>query len=204
MADTKISALTALAAADVDTAADVLAIVDTSATTTKKIPVDDLRTAMGPKLATEQATTSGTEIDFTSIPSWVKKITVMFNGVSTNGTSPVTIQLGDAGGVEATNYLGAVASTGAASITTANISVGFNGEVAGAATVVRHGAVTLTLEDASDFTWVAQGVVSRSDATALNIIGGTKALSAALDRVRITTVGGSDVFDAGAVNLMYE
>lgn len=46
MADTKISALTALAGSAVDTAADVLPIVDTSVTTTKKILVDELRKAL--------------------------------------------------------------------------------------------------------------------------------------------------------------
>ena len=41
---------------------------------------------------TAVASTSGTSIDFTGIPSWVKRITVMFNGVSTNGTSNIQIQ----------------------------------------------------------------------------------------------------------------
>jgi len=55
--------------------------------------------------ATAQASTSGTSIDFTSIPSWVKRITVMFNGVSLSGTSSILIQLGDSGGFENTGYV---------------------------------------------------------------------------------------------------
>ena len=54
----------------------------------------------GLQTGTAVASTSGTSNDFTSIPSWVKRITVMFNGVSTNGTSPVQLQIG-AGSVTA-------------------------------------------------------------------------------------------------------
>jgi len=75
---------------------------------------------------TSQASTSGTSIDFTGIPSWVKRITVMFNGVSTNGTSNKQIQLGDSGGFETTGYLGAsVQLTDAASVNAATITTGF-------------------------------------------------------------------------------
>jgi hypothetical protein len=42
--------------------------------------------------------------DFTSIPSWVKRITVMLNEVSTNGTSEVILQIGDSGGIETVSY----------------------------------------------------------------------------------------------------
>ena len=49
----------------------------------------------GLQRGTAVASTSGTSVDFTSIPSWVKRITVMFNGVSTSGTSNPLVQLGD-------------------------------------------------------------------------------------------------------------
>ena len=62
----------------------------------------------GLQSSTAQATTSGTSITFTGIPSWVKRITVMFNGVSTSGTSPVQIQLG-AGSVTTTGYSSRIA-----------------------------------------------------------------------------------------------
>jgi hypothetical protein len=198
MADTKISALTALAAADVDTAADVLAIVDTGSTTTKKIVVDDLRTAMGPKLATEAASTSGTTVDFTSIPSWVKKITVQFVGVSTNGTSNFLIQIGDSGGVETTSYVGSAGDSTGSTQSTAGFIVT---NIVTAADAF-HGAVTLTLQDSSDFTWVSSGVLIE-DGAGVHSSAGSKALSAALDRVRVTSVS-ADTFDAGAINLLLE
>jgi hypothetical protein len=159
-------------------------------------------------LATAVASTSGTSIDFTSIPSWVKRITVMFSEVSTNGTSAPQIQLGDSGGFETSGYLGS--STG---VTNTNVSSevftsGFGiggGTGFWAGTVIVSGAVSISLLNASNNTWAASGIVSRSDATATTYLAaGAKSLSATLDRVRITTVNGTDAFDAGTINIMYE
>ncbi len=61
---------------------------------------------------TAVATTSGTSIDFTSIPSWVKRITVMLAGVSTNGSSSHILQIGDSGGIENTSYVGSALTSG--------------------------------------------------------------------------------------------
>lgn len=196
---------------------DSSAVVAGSADATKKIrfEVDGLTTAttrvltppdqdsgVGLYLGTEQAATSGTAIDFTSIPVWAKKITVQFVGVSTSGTDNIYIQLGDAGGVETTGYLGA--STGlAAGVTSTNYTAAFGISLSGAANVV-HGSVTLTLEDSANFTWVASGVLATSNAAATATVAGSKSLSAALDRVRITTAGGTDTFDAGAINIICE
>lgn len=203
MADTKISALTALTGANVEQTADSLAIVDNSVTTTKKILISELAKALEVN-ATEQASTSGTSIDFTSIPAWVKKITVQFVGVSTNGTSAYLLQIGDAGGVETSGYLSA-ASNIATTVSTGTSTAGFVVDNTPQAASVTHGQVVLTLEDASDFTWVASGVLAHTSGTPfLSVSAGSKALSAALDRVRITTSNGTDAFDAGAVNILYE
>jgi hypothetical protein len=154
---------------------------------------------------TAVASTSGTSIDFTSIPSWVKRITVNFSGVSTNGTSIPIIQLGDSGGVETSGYLGAGSSvfngsTTAAEQQTAGFGIG-GGMVA---TIIFHGAIQITLLDATANTWCASGVLSRSDTACVFNCGGAKSLSATLDRVRITTVNGTDTFDAGSINILYE
>ena len=151
---------------------------------------------------TAQASTSGTSIDFTSIPSWVKRITVMFSGVSTNGTSPLAVQIGD-GSISATGYVGSVGTTGA------QTGVGLWPTTYMAATVsclaaqTMSGTVTLTL--VSSNTWISAGVVafSASDRSA-HVSGFTKTLSTTLDRVRITTSGGTDTFDAGTINILYE
>jgi hypothetical protein len=159
----------------------------------------------GLQTGTAVASTSGTSIDFTSIPSWVKRITVMFNGVSTNGTSFVIAQLGDSGGVETASYVGAYAQlTNASPIASGNFSSGFIIDGATNATAVRLGVFTIQLLDAATNLWAAQGNISRSDTAATSSFAGIKSLSATLDRVRITTVNGTDTFDAGSINIIYE
>jgi hypothetical protein len=159
---------------------------------------------LGPVLTAEQATTSGTAITFSSVPSWVKKITLQFFGVSTSGTNTWLIQLGDSGGLENTGYLGAGSSipNGSSPSCTA-FTAGFGLEITSAAAVV-HGTVVLTLEDSAAFTWIANGALSRSDAAIQHLTQGSKSLSAALTQFAITTTGGTDTFDLGAVSAIYE
>jgi hypothetical protein len=157
---------------------------------------------IGINLGTQQASTSGTSIDFTGIPAGVRRIAIMFSGVSTSGTSNKQIQLGDAGGVETTGYLGAsVQLTDAQSVNAATTTTGFGIRSALAADVI-NGAVIL--ENMSGNNWVAHGVLTDSSRGAGYIVGGAKSLSATLDRVRITTVNGTDTFDAGSINIMWE
>jgi hypothetical protein len=154
------------------------------------------------KSGTAVASTSGTSIDFTSIPSWVKRITVMFSGVSTNGTSQIIFQLGDSGGIETSSYTGAGAY-GSAS-TSANSS-GFLYADTGSinASYSRDGLFTFC--NLTSNTWAMSGVSASSGSTnAVFYTAGSKSLSSTLDRVRITTVGGSDTFDAGTINLLWE
>lgn len=149
--------------------------------------------------ATAVASTSGTSIDFTSIPAWVKKITVMLVGVSTSGTSLVRIQIGDSGGIENTGYASTSTSidTGVA---TNSSTAGFdmNGSLAAN---IRSGNIVLSTIGSN--IWTASGVIKTSTAQTV-ILAGDKTLSATLDRVRITTVNGTDTFDAGSINIMYE
>ena len=156
-------------------------------------------------LATEQATTSGTSKDFTGIPVGVKRITVMFSGVSTSGTSQIMVQLGDSGGVEATGYTGACGGSDGTAITTTLQTTGFVVTIATIAARAYSGTLVLNLQNSSSFSWVASSIMTPDDTTAQVQFGsGRKSLSAMLDRVRITTQAGSDTFDAGAVNISYE
>ena len=152
--------------------------------------------------ATAQASTSGTSIDFTGIPSGVKRITVMFNGVSTNGTSATIIQLGYSGGVETSGYLGSMSYQGAQALYTTGIGVNNTGS----ASALRHGSTVITLVNSSTNTWSAMGVVGTTGAGSGETYssGASKSLSGTLDRVRITTVNGTDTFDAGSINILYE
>lgn len=151
--------------------------------------------------ATAQASTSGTSIDFTSIPSWVKRITVMFQGVSTNGTSNYQIQIG-AGSVTTSGYAAVNVSTAGSGVATTAYTSGFIIVVPGAATNLNSGAVVLT--NLTSNTWAVQGVVASTDTTRSNICAGSISLGGTLDRVRITTVNGTDTFDAGSINILYE
>lgn len=182
-------------------AADYSLVWDASAAALKKVL---LGRSAGPVSSTVQASTSGTSIDFTGIPSWVKRITIQFVGVSSNGTSNKLIQIGDSGGIEVTGYLGGgVSAIFGAATAGNNYTAGF-GIPSGSATNIMHGNIVLTLQDASTFTWTAAGVICLSDAAVAFMVAGSKSLSATLDRVRITTVNGTDAFSAGSINILYE
>jgi hypothetical protein len=149
---------------------------------------------------TAVTTTSGTVANFTGIPSWVKRITVMFSGVSTSGTSPLQIQIGDSGGIETTGYLSG-AWTGASNYQT-GITTGFvlNGSTVAAAAY--HGNITIC--NLNSNTWSSSHSLGASGGSYHCLGGGSKGLSDVLTQLRITTINGTDTFDAGSINIMYE
>jgi hypothetical protein len=149
---------------------------------------------------TAVASTSGTSIDFTGIPSWAKKITVMFSEVSTSGTSITQIQLGDSGGIETSGYVGGTSRVDGV-IAYGSYSTGYLMTNQQAAASAYSGSWVLTKIDGN--TWVENHMLTEvGDAT--NIGGGTKTLSDTLTQVRITMVNGTDTFDAGSINILYE
>jgi hypothetical protein len=150
-------------------------------------------------LATSVATTSGTSIDFTGIPSWVKRITVMLNGVSTNGTSIWQLQVGS-GTFQTSGYNGSFGYSGTTQQMSGNTS-GF-GLYNDTASDVMHGAISLFL--LSGNTWTISGMTSWSTRAFSLPTSGSVTLSDTLDRIRLTTVNGTDTFDAGEVNISYE
>ena len=152
---------------------------------------------------TAVASTSGTSIDFTSIPSWVKLITVMFNGVSLSGGSTILIQLGTTSGVEITGYVGQIIYINSASPGNQPFSSGIQLYGTGAsAAILNSGSIVFT--NVSGNIWVLQGGVASEATSANNFVAGRKTLAGVLDRVRITTVNGTDTFDAGSINILYE
>jgi hypothetical protein len=155
----------------------------------------------GITLGTEQAL-SGTAIDFTGIPSGTKRITVMFDGVSTDGTEELILQLGDSGGFETSGYnSGAWMDT-----TTASRTTGFGLQETMSSNAANiYGTIILVLEDASDFTWTYISALYADQTTDKNQLGaGSKSLSAELTQIRITTTNTPDDFDAGVINISYE
>lgn len=148
-------------------------------------------------LGTAVASTSGTAIDFTGIPSWAKRVTVMLNGVSISGTTTFLMQLGDSGGVETTGYIG----SGESNNTYLNPTNGFALSGTTAATQPWYGSLVLT--NITGNSWVLSGFIS-SPTNRVGCSAGSKTLSDSLDRIRITTASGTDTFGAGTINISYE
>jgi len=147
---------------------------------------------------TAVASTSGTAIDFTGIPSWVKRITLMLNGVSTNGVAPYILQLGTSSGIVTTGYV-STRNTLYSSILVAQSTSGFD-LLEGTAALFHGGSVIISYFGSSN-TWVVSGVIAGSGALAFTTSGYSPNLGGALDRIRLKT---TDNFDAGSVNIMYE
>ena len=152
---------------------------------------------------TAVASTSGTSIDFTGIPSWVKRITVMFNGVSQSSATPYgIIQIG-AGSVTTTGYICTQTTLVAtASVATLAFTSGFAYlNLSGNTDTVNGIAVLTTL---GSNVWVASGTINNSGSLRGVIFSGNITLGGVLDRVRITTTDGTTTFDAGSINILFE
>lgn len=152
-------------------------------------------------LATAVASTSGTSIDFTSIPSWVKRITVMFNGVSTNGTSNLIVQIGTGGTPKTSGYLG-TADTWSTGVAATLITNGFGLTRSISATSILNGNAIISTSGSN--AWSSMGMLGSSESAFMHVGAGSVSLSGTLDMVRITTVGGTNTFDAGSINILYE
>ena len=149
---------------------------------------------------TAVASTSGTSIDFTGIPSWAKRITVMFNGVSTNGTSLIQIRLGN-GSIVVSGYDCSYSTIGSGSAGGAYATSGFILNFIAQAAQAYTGVMYITNLSANIWTETATTTIP-SNGNCFS--AGGISLGSTLDRVRITTVNGTDVFDAGSINILYE
>lgn len=152
--------------------------------------------------ATAISTTSGTSHDFTGIPSSVKRITIIMSGVSTNGSSTILFRIGDSSGVSATGY---TSNTWGAAAPSSNMTLddetsGFGFGYLTSAAAAWDGV--LTLVNITGNTWVISGV--STSAVYSGVTAGSKTLSGVLTSIRLTTFGGTNTFDAGTVNIMYE
>jgi hypothetical protein len=149
---------------------------------------------------TAVASTSGTSVSFTDIPSWVKRITVMFQGVSTSGTSNKQVQIGS-GSFTTSGYASSYVTFSTSTLGAATFSTGFPLYNIVAADNI-SGMLILTLLTGN--TWVASANVATTGANPFGASAGSIALGGTLDRVRVTTVNGTDTFDAGNINILYE
>jgi hypothetical protein len=152
-------------------------------------------------LGTAQATTSGTAFDFTGVPSWAKRVTVILNEVSTSGGNSILIQIGDSGGIENTGYASTsvtVNGSNQSAVISSTDGYAIQSDIASNA---NSGLIQIV--NISGNIWIES---HSCKITTTNMVsgGGSKTLSGTLDRIRVTTVGASDTFDGGSVNIMYE
>lgn len=143
----------------------------------------------------------GTVIVHGGIPSWARRVTIMYSALSTNGTTPIIIQVSTSGTFKTTGYLGAAAVIEGATGYTIGFGIG-NSNVSG--TDSQHGSLTLNLLDPGTNTWIAGGTAARSDGVEAGLTSGAVSLAGALDSIRFTTTSGTDLFDAGATNISWE
>ena len=160
------------------------------------------------QLFAAKPTTSGTSVDFspadsTGIPSWAKRVTVLLNGVSTNGTSIIQIQIG-AGAIDTSGYAGMVDTTYSSGSSPADVTSGLALDRAGAssATGARTGRAVFELQASN--TWVANYLGKVGPGLGMSLPATGKTISGILDRIRLTTVNGTDLFDAGSVSILVE
>ena len=151
---------------------------------------------------TAVASTSGTSIDFTGIPSWTKRITLVFNNVTLSAISNTYIvQLGSSS-FSTTGYSSQIwTNTGGFGAVTSGLSIATNGS---SITYAVSGAATLILVNSNN--WVSSSQFGFTNVTSGGYAGAGSApsLGGALDRIRITTVAGTATFTAGTINIQYE
>jgi hypothetical protein len=156
-------------------------------------------------LGTAAASTSGTVVEFTGIPADAKRVTMMFTGVSTSGTSSPQIQIGTSSGFETSAYRNTNSLVAASGVVSANFTTGFGIGINASnwtGAMVANGSITISLIDSN--IWSAHGAFGLSNQVGLFITAGAKTLGGTLDRVRVTTTNGTDTFDAGTVNISWE
>jgi hypothetical protein len=137
--------------------------------------------------------TNQTSVDFTGIPSTAKIITVMFDGLSTDGSSTIQIQFGTSSSFENTGYVsGNVFGT---------ITSGFLLAYNPTPPYLQYGTMVLTQLTGNN--WIQNGN-SLAFGVAVQPTCGSKTLASTLTRLRLTTVNGTDQFDAGTVNIMWQ
>jgi hypothetical protein len=147
----------------------------------------------------QNASNNTTPFDFT-IPTWAKRITVMYANLSTTGTNRYLIQIGSGGTPITTGYQSVVTQTAPSASYTTNDTTGF-GIFHNTTGMNWHGTMVLT--NLTGNTWVASGV-GANDGSSYNSsqTGGFLVLSGSLNIVRLT--GQGDTFNGGSVNILYE
>ena len=178
-------------------ATDVQAAIDALASGIEGL--DDI--FLKPFVSSAFVAASGTAVEFTGIPD-AQEIVLSLKGFKSNGTSRPLIQLGTSSGFVTTGY---EATSGLLFGTTPTTFESVNGFPinSNSAAHVLNGVIRLIRVQGN--TWAVQGnVASRTTTSQAISVNGLITLAAAADRIRVTTVNGSDTFDAGEINMSYQ
>lgn len=153
---------------------------------------------------TKDNATGASVSDFTGIPSWVKTIRVGLSSRSTNGTSPLVVQLGDSLGIKTTGYVGGLNRITSTVATTSVITSGIQVSAHVAATDTISGLLTLA-RISSDPIWVWHGTFYQDASTdAIVHTGGVLVMTQSLTQIRLTAQNGTDTFDGGSNSISYD
>jgi hypothetical protein len=157
--------------------------------------------AAGPTVGTAIATNGVANIDFTSLPSWIKRISVIFNSVKTTAgsSSGIIVQLGTSSGFKTSGYY-------SSSATESFTSGSNNGFFIVQNTNTPQISGIMTLVKCNDNIWVSSH--STHDTTYTGAGGGVVDLAGAFTQLRVKQTNsaafGSSSPWAGTINIIYE
>lgn len=172
--------------------------------TTVTISTGIISAKQTPILGTATDFNSAATYNVTSLPAALKQININLDGVTFNGSSDIIFRIGDpSDGLKTSGYVDTFSNvtvfSGGEAATTYTSAIA--GARATSASTVIYGNVTLNLIDSVNNIWVATGTIF--DATAYWNVGGFVTLAAPLDRLTVTTVGGTALWTAGKINISY-
>jgi hypothetical protein len=189
-------------------------IINTSISGTAFLDEDDMSSDSATKVASQQSikkyvddntitqatkvTASGTAVDFTGLPTGLKQIQIIINGISTDGTEELLLQIGDSTAIETTGYVGVVSDGDTAFSSTTGWLLAHTG----IENNNWNGIVHLLNLDSNN--WLISATLARKGTDELNMAGGRKTITGGeLARIRITSTGTPDDFDGGGINLQF-
>ena len=142
---------------------------------------------------------SGTSTTITGIPSWARRITVVFNNVSSTSSANWKLQIGS-GSITSSGYTSGYSYQTGTTTSTSTSSVGFEYPVPSSSAT---GYGTARIHLCSGYTYICDSVIFMQSSTYMGYVAGTVTLSGAMDRINLTA-DGSATFDAGTLNVFYE
>jgi hypothetical protein len=144
--------------------------------------------------ATAVPTTSGTTAVISSVPSWAKRITILFNGV-TSASSSITMTFNSV----TTGYTYTQSRLNASGTVTVQGSAATSFSLTQNAPTTSTGRYTISLANATTNYYVIDG--NQQASTNINILTGFITLGALISSITITA---GSAFSAGEIDVIYE